>query len=168
MMAPANIDHDQFFAWLRTVVSLFVEARNLGNVFGPEVLVRLPRQRRLRMPDLAFVSRARSDIVQSMRIVGAPDLIMEVVSPESVSRDWRDKYVEYERAGVTEYWVIDRAGDRMEAYTLGRGGKYRRIDEHDGRVRSSVLRDFFLTTPWALGAARPKVGEVLRQFGIRL
>jgi Uma2 family endonuclease len=168
MMAPANIDHDQFFGWLRTVVSLFVEQHELGRVFGSEVLVRLPRQRRLRQPDLLFVSQAREGMVGATRILGAPDLIMEVVSPDSVARDWREKYLDYEKAGVGEYWVIDRLGGRMEAYALSRARKFVRIRDEQGRVKSSVLKGFHLRTEWALGATLPKLGPVLRELGVRI
>jgi Uma2 family endonuclease len=168
MMAPVSIDHDQFFGWLRTLLTLYVEHHDLGSVFGTEVLVRLPRLRRLRMPDLVFVSKARAGIVGRTRINGVPDLIMELVSPESVSRDWRDKHIEYEKAGVKEYWVIDRPGGRMEAHALSRDGKYRQIDEQQGRVRSLVLKGFHLRTEWALGDSRPRAGAVLKELGVRL
>ena len=168
MMAPANVDHDQFFGWLRTVLSLFVEHADMGRVFGPEVLVRLPRRRRLRQPDLMFVSKSRAGIVRPTRVVGAPDLIMELVSPDSVSRDWREKYLEYEKAAVGEYWVIDRPGGRMEAYRIGRTGKYVRIPEAQGRVMSVVLPGFGLRTEWALAESPPKLGAVLRELGVRI
>lgn len=167
MMAPANVDHDQFFGWLRSLLTMFVEHHDLGAVFGPEVLVRLPRQRRLRMPDLVFVAKSHSQMVAATRIVGAPDLIIELVSPDSAARDWREKYIEYEKAGVAEYWVVDRAGGRMEAYSLARG-KYRLIEVQHDRISSLVLKGFYLRTEWALAEKRPRVGEVLRELGVRV
>lgn len=52
---------------------------------------------------------------------------MEIVSPDSVARDWREKYFEYQRAGVREYWVLDPLVPTIEAYTLGKSGDYHRI-----------------------------------------
>lgn len=46
---------------------------------------------------------------------GTPDLIVEVTSPESLARDRGEKYVEYEAAGVREYWLIDP--DRQQITT---------------------------------------------------
>lgn len=168
MMAPVSIDHDQFHAWLRSLLMHFVEHHGLGIVFGSEVLVRFPRQRRLRMPDLTFVSKDRLEIVGPTLINGVPDTIFELVSPESVVRDWRDKFAEYEKAGVREYWVIDRRGGRIEVYSLGRGGKYRPIEERQGRLHSTVLKGFSLRTDWALGEKRPRVAVALKELGVRL
>jgi Uma2 family endonuclease len=93
---------------------------------------------------------------------------MELVSPDSVSRDWREKYIEYEKAGVPEYWVIDRPAGRMETYALSRGGTYRRLEEQQGRLRSAVLRGFYLRPQWILADNRPRVGAVLREMGVRI
>ena len=58
-------------------------------------------------PDLLFVSHEREHILTPANIQGAPDLIVEVLSPSSSSRDWRAKRELYATHGVREYWIID-------------------------------------------------------------
>ena len=61
VMSPMSDDHDEFAFWLRTVVQSFVRYHDLGRVKGPDFMVRLPRRRRRRIPDLLFVAKARGD-----------------------------------------------------------------------------------------------------------
>ncbi|MCM1329787.1 MAG: Uma2 family endonuclease [Ruminococcus sp.] len=50
---------------------------------------------------------------------GAPDLVMEIVSPGSFGRDYKDKLLLYKAAGVKEYWIIDPTEERVIAYLFG-------------------------------------------------
>ena len=92
---------------------------------------------------------------------------MELVSPESVVRDWHDKYRDYERAGVREYWVIDRIEHRVETFALGRDGKYRQIEEQKGKIASTVLKGFYLRPEWLLAPQPPELLKVLRELGVK-
>ncbi|HWE04427.1 MAG TPA: Uma2 family endonuclease [Tepidisphaeraceae bacterium] len=167
MMAPSSLDHAGFSLWVAGVVREFVSYHNLGSVYGTEVLVRLPRQRRRRLPDLLFVSKERSSILHSTYVDGAPDMILEVVSPESVARDWREKYLEYERAGVREYWIVHRQSERVEVYSISKSGQYRPVDSADGIFRSSVLKGFYLRLSWMLSPDPPSMLAVLRELGVK-
>jgi len=103
---PASTRHNDVMWFLGTLLNLFASHHDLGRVLGPELQVRL-RPGLRRVPDLFFVAKARADIIHEKHIEGAPDLVIEIVSPDSVVRDWREKYFEYEAAGIREYWVID-------------------------------------------------------------
>lgn len=118
MMAPAAVDHDDVVGWLIALIKLLLALRPTGSVHGPEVLVRLHKIRRRRLPDVAYVSSERRSIVENTEIVGPPDMIIEVVSPDSIERDWFEKYSDYERAGVHEYWAVDRLADRVKCLPL--------------------------------------------------
>src|SRR5215510_7565474 len=142
--SPANLQHVDLAGFLLIVVRLFATQRGLGMVYGPELQIRLGALRRRRGPDLLFISTARMSIVKATQVDGAPDLIVEIVSPDSPARDWREKYLEYEAAGVREYWVVDPMSQRFEGYTLGADGRYALIEEKDGIVYSTVLARFFL------------------------
>ena len=164
MMAPANLDHDDVVWWFRSLVTHFVQRRRLGTVHGPEVLVRLQRIRRKRLPDVAFVATGRSATLKAKEIDGPPDLIGEVVSTDSIERDWFEKFDDYERAGVREYWVIDRMSDRVECFKLGAHGTYRATRLRDGRLSSTVLRGFYVRREWLLNRTLPDVLMALREL----
>ncbi len=95
-------------------------------------------------------------------VQGAPDLVVEIVSPESQSRDRRVKFLEYEAAGVREYWLLDRPQRSFEAYAPGPDGKYALLPAADGRVYSTVLVGLFFHLDWVWQLRYPKVAPLLR------
>ena len=58
-------------------------------------------------PDIIFIARERKSIITEKNIQGAPDLVVEVLSPSSFYYDWFDKKEVYQRSGVREYWLVD-------------------------------------------------------------
>ncbi|MCG8584729.1 MAG: Uma2 family endonuclease [Pirellulales bacterium] len=166
MMSPANREHAKLNMWLARVLGEFIDANDLGELMGPEYTVRLAAERSRRVPDLLFVVKARLELMTTNHVEGAPDLIVEIVSPDSVSRDWREKYLEYEQAGVREYWVIDPMQRLAEFYVLGEDGKYGMIEPMDGKITSSVLLGFWIKVEWLWPDTRPKVRDALRQIGV--
>jgi len=76
-----------------------------------------------------------------------PDLIVEIVSAESRDRDYRDKYLDYQSAGVTEYIIIDPAYQTIDLHRL-EGGKYVPVVPENGALSSSVLPGFVLRAEW--------------------
>ncbi len=57
---------------------------------------------------------------------GAPDLVVEILSPATAAKDLKEKFMLYERAGVKEYWVADPANKTLIAFILGDDGTYAR------------------------------------------
>jgi len=165
IMAPASSEHISLNGWLWHVVDGFVEHDDLGQVLAIESQIRLPKVRR--NPDLLFVAKSRSRIVKATYVDGPPDLIMEIVSPDSESRDWREKYSNYESGGVREYWIIDPSSKHVEAYSLGRDKRYKQIEENDDQIFSKVLRGFYLRPQWLWKSPLPKVAVVLKELGAR-
>ena len=166
VMSPVSDLHGDLNSWLTSLVRLFIEQKDLGVVRGPEVQIRLASQRRRREPDLLFVAKDRTEILHPNHVEGAPDLIVEIVSPESVSRDWREKYLEYETGGVREYWVIDPLAKRAEAYTISEDGRYRALAEVEGKIASVVPPGFYIRPQWLWQRPLPKVVDALRKMGI--
>ena len=107
LLAPSpNVDHQEVATNLGTSLSMFVREHELGRVyFAPTDVVF--RDTVVVQPDLLFISKERRHIRTSANIQGAPNLIVEIMSPSSSSRDWRDKRDLYATYGVREYWVID-------------------------------------------------------------
>jgi Uma2 family endonuclease len=56
--------------------------------------------------------------------IGAPDLIVEVLSPSTFKKDWNHKFNLYEASGVREYWIVDPKGKKVNVFLLQPDGKY--------------------------------------------
>ncbi|MEK7439257.1 MAG: Uma2 family endonuclease [Chloroflexota bacterium] len=160
-----NPIHQQIVDFLNALLRLFIESRNAGWVMSGPAQTRLPNSGR--EPDLFFVSQGNSGQLKEKFFEGVPDLVVEVISDDSVSRDRVDKFDEYEEAGVREYWIIDPRPKRRRAdfYQLGADGKYRPVPTGDnGIYRSMVLKDFWLNVNWLWQDPLPKVMQALSEI----
>lgn len=167
LSAPVNIEHARTFLFLLEVFAQFIRHGRFGELLAEPMQVRLGDPARRRSPDLFFVAAHCKEIIREICVDGAPDLIVEIVSPESVARDWREKYVEYEATGVREYWIVDPIHQRLEAYSLDLDEKrYAPIPERDGSVGSKVLAGFAIDPGWFRRGALPDPDTVLRAMGI--
>jgi Uma2 family endonuclease len=94
-------------------------------------------------PDIIFVVKERLDIVKDERVEGAPDIVVEVLSPGNWLLDRREKFKVYAKAGVREYWIIDPHARTIELFCL-RGSAYELIGKYGvgETVRSEVLPGF--------------------------
>ena len=166
-MSPVNWTHSQLGGFLTTILRLFVRRNDQGEV-GSEVACRFPARGRrvVRVPDILFVARANLDRIRPTDVNGAPDLAIEIVSPDSVSRDYREKFLDYQSAGVREYWIIDPLNQHVEMSSLDeKTGEFHPIPLTDGRLCSVVLPGFFLRHEWLWSDPLPAEDDVLRQIG---
>lgn len=124
-----------------------VKAGNLGVVYTAPIEVHLPGIAQPVQPDVLFVAQARREIVKAQFIEGAPDLIVEVLSPSTTRLDRKVKFDAYERAGVCEYWVANPKLRSIEVYSLT-GGEYALHGEYGPgeRLTSPLLPGLDLLT----------------------
>jgi Uma2 family endonuclease len=162
---PISKAHDEIQFWLRMLVHSFVQRRRLGTVHGPQFTIRLPQKPSRRDPDIIFVSGDNAARVTPTYVNGPADLVMEVVSPDSVSRDYREKYLEYQAAGVREYWIVDPLQGVIELHVLGAEGKYSQVEPKDGRLNSAVLPGFWLRPEDPFKGLLPDVNDLLKEMG---
>lgn len=162
VMSPASWIHARLTRFLMSLLGDFADLKKLGEVVGVEFSVRLNTKRRL--PDVLFVANERLNNLHPKYLEGPPNLIIEVVSDDSVDRDWRTKYYEYEAAGVDEYWIVDPLYQRLEAYRLADGKAYQRIVPIEGKVASQVVAGFYLRNEWLWQQPLPTVPEVLSEL----
>jgi Uma2 family endonuclease len=104
-----------------------------------------------REPDLMFIATANLARLGQKYLDGPADLVIEMVSEDSVVRDRDDKFSEYQDAGVREYWIIDPRPNRRRAdfYVMGENGKYQPVPiPNDNRYHSTVLPGFWLDLEW--------------------
>lgn len=166
LMSPVNLDHQFLSGFVYELLIRFVRARGLGVVLYAPALMRLMTRPSGREPDLVFVATEHLDRLRDTYIDGPADLVVELVSPDSSTRDRREKLAEYEAAAVPEYWIIDPARREALFYQRQEDGGLRAALAADGIYRSMVLPGFWLRVEWLWQRPLPSVPDIVRQLGI--
>lgn len=163
-MPPLN-PHQTVIEFLYQLLNLFSSVFDLGRLRIAPFELKITLAGNSREPDLMFIAKAHLERLTTARVIGPPDLIIEVVSDDSTHRDRVDKFDEYEAGGVPEYWIIDNRPQRRRAlfYRLDEQGQYQSVPvEADGIYRSTVLPGFWLRVEW-LWAEQPNVLRALAE-----
>ncbi|MGQ9532544.1 MAG: Uma2 family endonuclease [Desulfotomaculales bacterium] len=111
--------HQMAVAELYLRLRCFVQERDLGEVYIAPLPVRL-WPGKIREPDVFFIGREHLDRIGE-HMCGVPDLVVEVTSPATLKTDRLEKFTEYARAGVAEYWLVDPDARTVEVYFLQQG-----------------------------------------------
>lgn len=98
----------------------FVKARGLGRLFAAPIDLILESTAVLQ-PDLVFISNARLQIITQRAIEGAPDLVIEILSPSTGRNDRGTKAQIYARHEIPFYWIVDPDRESIEIYRLHDG-----------------------------------------------
>ncbi len=118
-----------------------VEFAGLGRVFSAPFDVELA-PRIVVQPDVIVVLNEHLSMVTSTRIIGTPDLVVEIASPGTASYDRRTKQDAYARAGVPEYWIADPSARTVEVLRLEENAyQSLGIFEGESTLPSRVLPD---------------------------
>lgn len=164
VMSPASYQHQDISRFLTVLLSIFLEENDLGVVLSAPFAMWLPVSNRLREPDLLVVLKEHCDRIKETYLDGPADLVIEIVSSESILKDRGTKFAEYELDGVREYWVIDPERKQADFFVLGEGGRFeRRLVDKRGFYHSSVLKGFRIKVDWLWQSPLPKVTEALKE-----
>lgn len=104
--APNGQEYRHLEQFLTNLLGYYLKSAEGGTVVR-HTLVRPAKELPARRPDLAMILPYNAHIIHEREITGAPDVIIEIVSRQSHRRDRLEKFVEYEFAGVKEYWMIE-------------------------------------------------------------
>jgi len=99
----------------------YVLSRGMGTIFFAPLDVVLSNEDVVQ-PDILFVSTERTSIITEQNIQGAPDIVLEVLSRATASRDRTLKRARYARFGVREYWIVDPQTKTIEILTASETG----------------------------------------------
>lgn len=126
---------------LQFALERHVRAAGLGLVLSAPVGVVLDDgdARSVVQPDLLFIDRDRLGIVTEAEIAGAPDLVVEILSPTTARRDTGLKKALYARAGVREYWLVDTDAESIAVLRLGNDGYSAPVTYGRGETLASAV-----------------------------
>ncbi len=139
-MPGVELMHDRLNSFLRILLTALLQAAGIdGKLFQDPVLVRLKNVNVGRAPDLMLFMPDNDAVFEHNVVIGSPDLIIEIVSPQGERRDRVEKFCEYERAGVLEYWILDYQFREAAFYQLEEGLYHRAPLDQNGMYVSCVL-----------------------------
>jgi Uma2 family endonuclease len=163
-MSNPSLIHQRIARFLTAVLQFYVEAKELGEILPAPFQLKFDFRKSGRQPDIMFVSHANADKIKKQYVEETADLVIEIISPESRTRDKADKFYEYEQAGVKEYWLIDYERKRAEFYTLGNDGFFNFEIPENGVFKSKVLAGMNLKVDWLWQETLPTLLEVLKDW----
>ncbi|HET8655570.1 MAG TPA: Uma2 family endonuclease [Longimicrobiaceae bacterium] len=145
LVTPApSARHQEVSIRLELRLGTFVMERNVGKMYHAPIDVVLGEgEEHIVQPDILYISNEHLGIVGHQAIRGAPDLVMEIVSPTSLRRDRWQKRALYARFGIPEYWIVDPPNRAIEVLSLEEGGyELSSFAAESGTVASRVLDGF--------------------------
>ncbi|HID52133.1 MAG TPA: Uma2 family endonuclease [Anaerolineae bacterium] len=140
-MSPApRTKHQLALFELAMALNNFAQEQKAGQVLIAPIDVILPDLATPVQPDIMFIAQDRLEIVREQFIEGAPDLIVEVLSPGNARHDRYTKFRLYLEAGVKEYWIADPDACTVDVY-VPRGNAYVPLGHFalDGDIQSELF-----------------------------
>jgi Uma2 family endonuclease len=149
IVSPPPLDvHERINLFLLRLLGEFVEIFDSGEVRGSRTAVRLDDLYVVE-PDILFVARERTHIIDERGVFGAPDLIVEILSASTAQYDRGNKFHAYDRAGVRELWLIDPYGPVGTEFFQRQGEHLTPVmPGEDGWLPSTALPGFRLNVNW--------------------
>ena len=139
LAAAPSTKHQDIVGFLYATILHFLTGRSIGRVFiSPTDVVLSDHD--VAQPDILFVSNERANIITPANIQGAPDLVVEVLSPSTEEYDRGYKLALYARHGVQEYWLVDPDAETVEVLALtDEGFAHAATYRRDETLTSSLL-----------------------------
>ncbi|MFQ5824828.1 MAG: Uma2 family endonuclease [bacterium] len=145
VMVPApSTNHQDIGLNIKYELKRFIEKYKVGKIYDAPTDVVLS-ETNVVQPDILFITKDHYDIITEKNITGAPDLIIEILSPSTGYYDLIEKKEIYEKFGVREYCIVDPKKQWVEIYT-NKANKFalKQRLEKAGVLESWVLRGFQL------------------------
>jgi Uma2 family endonuclease len=118
MFARPNLTHENIVGNLYVILKMFLKGKKCKALYEPEV--KLQANMNVFIPDVAIVCDPEK-IANGQRIEGAPDLVVEILSPSTALRDMTIKKEVYEKYGVKEYWIVSPDEKAVQIFILKDG-----------------------------------------------
>ena len=152
---PPSVEHQFRAHRLAMKMTLHADAQGLGIVLPAPIGVMLPGQSVPIQPDIVFVSASRRQIIGQTYIEGAPDLVVEVLSPSNWPYDRGEKFRLYQSTGIPEYWIVDYRKRQIEVFTL---------EEGEYALGQGVLREGDIARSRELTGFEVAVSEIFQPY----
>lgn len=147
-MSPVTAKHDGLSVYLRQLLDTYFALRPIGKVRSEPFVMKADNSPRRREPDLQVILNTNPGKLTETAMLGAADICIEIVSEGSQETDYVTKFVEYQQAGVREYWLIDPLTEQPRFFRLNADGRYEpQSPDADGYYETPLLPGLKLHVP---------------------
>lgn len=160
MATPPTLEHEDQFGFLFTILRGYVRRKGLGTVLGSRAAMLLSDEDAPE-PDIMFISKAKLPQAKGKAVLGAADLVVEIVSPGSRWLDLQKKKELYARFGIPEYWVIDPFHQAAYFWKNNESMWEDLPVAPNNLVHSAIIPGFWLRLDWLFADELPDENEVL-------
>ncbi len=165
LMSPVTLEHADLSGFLLAILRFYVEEHHLGVLQAEPFQMKTGPDLPGRSPDVFFVATQNIGRLKKNYLDGPADVVIEIISPESRTRDRDEKFHEYQQGGVVEYWLIDPERKQAEFYHRDSAGIYRLVPiANDGIFHSQVITGCTIKLSWLWTQPRPHLMQVLREW----
>lgn len=170
-MSPIHIKHQGITRYLSNWLQAYLSLKPIGKIQEDPFVMRLTytdkegeKHEVRRQPDIQVILNDNPGKLQPTMMDGPADIVIEVISPGSVSVDRGDKYEEYRQGGVREYWIVDPLNDECLFYRLNDDGIYKpQYVDADDHYRTPHLPGFALHIPTLWQDDLPDIIAIVQQ-----
>ncbi len=138
IMSPAPRDiHQVVLGELFLNISIYLKTNKIGQLRISPYDVHFSNQN-IFQPDLIFIKSENLHLIVEKGLIGAPDLVIEVLSPGTSQLDYGEKKLVYEKFGVKEYFIVDPETSLVDYFFL-KNGIYEAKESVKGEIISNIL-----------------------------
>jgi len=138
IMSPAPIFiHQVVLGEIYFEIAFHLKKKKIGKVIMAPLDVHFSKQNILQ-PDILFIRNENLNKIQDRGLFGAPDLVVEILSPSSSNLDWEEKKIIYERYGVQEYFLVEPNSKLVTSFFL-KDSEYEEQENTKATIKSVVL-----------------------------
>lgn len=160
--SPASTLHQLVRKFLMFLIDAYFSERPIGQLLDAPFLMKIASHPNGREPDLLVLLHEHADRLKQAMLDGPADLVVEIISPESEGRDRGEKFVEYEAAGIPEYWLIDPIREAVMFYRLDEQQHYQLVPlDEEGYFHCGVLPGLRVNPAWLWQEPLPNLAETL-------
>jgi Uma2 family endonuclease len=161
-MSPVALKHAAIDDYLGDLLKAYFALNPIGQVIGAPFVMRVDSTDSRREPDLQVILTSNPGELTETYMHGPADICIEIVSTESVARDYGEKFEEYEAGGVREYWILDPIRTQTLFYRLDENGVYRQVlPDAEGNYRTPLLPGLVLHVPTLWDDALPDIVAIV-------
>ncbi|MBY0523298.1 MAG: Uma2 family endonuclease [Gemmataceae bacterium] len=161
--SPATLRHDNIVTFLGGLMSFYANAKDLGEVLAASNAIAHLASGRKFAADAFFLRDDRVPVPMPKEFKGAPDLVLEVLSPTTRDYDLEDKRPAYQEAGVGEIWFVD-PDTKQVIVDRRRRRRYSADVVTTGKVSSTVIDGFWIDAAWLWAARLPNRMTCLKKI----